>query len=308
MTATRTDPVDGVDFSHLRDQRHKRARSAGDQADWLAWLELGGLRPRTLRDYEWATARLLRAYPDHALADITSSDIARVLRTFPPAGRRTKKAAYDAWFKWAYRTRRIRENPMEDLPRIQREGQRFIDVFSQAEVAILTSLPENNGDLFLILFETGLRRSEARNLQVRDIIFDRAELVVRQGKGGKDRVIPIGDRLVARLSAWFLLDALQPKDYLWPIRPGGYYITRRTAMGDTSFIKWYSKCLEDADVRYRNPHTTRHTFATHWLRRGGKLITLSRILGHTSIRTTADLYAHLDLTDVRRDLDIVQAD
>lgn len=77
----------------LRDVRHRDARLARDQADWLAWLELGGLRSRTLRDYEWATARLLRAYPSKTLDQITPSDIAHVLRSFPPAGRRTKKAA-----------------------------------------------------------------------------------------------------------------------------------------------------------------------------------------------------------------------
>lgn len=83
----------------LRDVRHRDARLARDQADWLAWLELGGLRSRTLRDYEWATARLLRAYPSKTLDQITPSDIAHVLRSFPPAGRRTKKAAYDSFFR-----------------------------------------------------------------------------------------------------------------------------------------------------------------------------------------------------------------
>ena len=131
-----------VALDPLRDIRHRDARLARDQADWLAWLELGGLRSRTLRDYEWATARLLRAYPDKTLDHITPSDIAHVLRSFPPAGRRTKKAAYDSFFKWARKTRRLPDNPMEELPQIQRTPQRVIDVFTPAEIATLTSLHE----------------------------------------------------------------------------------------------------------------------------------------------------------------------
>lgn len=290
----------------LRDIRHKSAKSARDQADWLAWLELGGHRPRTLRDYEWATARLLKALPDRALEEFTPSDIAHVLRTFPPAGRRTKKAAYDSWFKWARKTRRITVNPMDELPTIARTPQKVIEVYTDAEISALTALPENDGDLFLILFDTGLRRGEARRLQVRDCHIGDRELVVRDGKGGKGRVVPMTRRLEQRLSDWFLLDALRHTDHLWPTRPGGYHLQRRKPMGDTSFITWYGRCIEDAGVRYRNPHVTRHTFATRWLRRGGRLETLSRALGHKSIRTTADLYAHLDVRDLRRDLELVE--
>jgi integrase len=302
-------PAPVVGFSHLRDQRHKQARSAGDQEAWLAWLELGGLSPRTLEDYEWATARLLRAFPGKAIAEFTDADLALVLRTFPPRSRRTKKAPYDSLFKWAAKTGRISRdaNPMEQLPTIAREPQKVIDVFTDAEIARLTALAETQGDLFLILFDTGLRRGEAMALQVRDCIVDRSELVVRRGKGGKDRVIPMTQRLTQRLAGWFLLDALRPTDHLWPTRPGGYYLQRRRPMGDTSFMVWWRRALEAADVRYRNPHTTRHTFATRWLRKGGRLETLSRAMGHASIRTTADLYAHLDLRDLERDLQLIEA-
>jgi integrase len=60
------------------------------------------------------------------------------------------------------------------------------------------------------------------------------------------------------------------------------------------------------DISYRNPHTTRHTFATRWPQRGGRIETLSRAMGHASIATTMDLYGHLDLSDVARDLALVE--
>lgn len=286
-----------------RDLRHREAKAARDQADWLAWLDLGGTAPRTLYDYEWATARGLRLYPETAFDEFTSSDLAHILRTFPPRGRRPRKYAYSSWFNWGYKIDgRLPLNPMDKLPVIARPQQKVIDVFTDAEIAELTCLPDNDGDLFLILFDTGLRRSEARNLHVRDCQLERRQLVVRAGKGGKGRIVPLTQRLTEALATWFLLDALRPTDYLWPVRPGGYGLRRTLPMGDTSFITWYRRCLETAMVPYRNPHTTRHTFATRWLRRGGRLETLSRAMGHASIRTTFDQYGHLDNADIAADL------
>jgi integrase len=77
-------------------------------------------------------------------------------------------------------------------------------------------------------------------------------------------------------------------------------------VGEGTFARWYTDCLDRAGVRYRNPHTTRHTFATNWLRQGGRLETLSMILGHASIRTTFDEYAHLDTRDVLADLQLIE--
>ncbi len=59
-------------------------------------------------------------------------------------------------------------------------------------------------------------------------------------------------------------------------------------------------------VRYRNPHTTRHTFATAGLRRGGRLETVSTVMGHASIQTMYDLYAHLDTPDVLADIALTE--
>jgi len=58
-------------------------------------------------------------------------------------------------------------------------------------------------------------------------------------------------------------------------------------------------------VRYRNPHLTRHTFATNYLRNRGRLETLSLVLGHESIQTTFDLYGHLDNRDVAADMGLI---
>lgn len=293
-------------YDALARSLYRDAKAARDQSDWLAWLELGGHAPRTLSDYEWATNRILKFYPELAFDEITDVELLYVMRDFPARSRRERVAAMRSWFKWGVQTRRLERNPFDLLPTIKRVPQRMIDVFTDEEIDKLTSLPEGNGDLFAILFDAGLRRGEARNLRRRDVHLDRCEIRVLNGKGGKDRIVSFGPRLEQRLSRWFERETLRPNDYLWPIRPGGYYVTRRTPMGNTSFQVWYRDCITAAGVEYRNPHVTRHTFATRWLRRGGRLETLSRMMGHSSIKTTFDLYAHLDTSDVLRDLQVIE--
>jgi integrase len=65
---------------------------------------------------------------------------------------------------------------------------------------------------------------------------------------------------------------------------------------------WWTRCLDAAGIGYRNPYVAHHTFATRWLKRGGRMETLSKAVGHASIATRVDLYGHLDLSDVARDL------
>lgn len=298
--------VEAVGYDPLRESRHPDARSAREQRDWLAWLELGNTASRTLYDYGWATDRALRMFPQRAYDEFTATDLAHIFTTFPAKSRRERVAAFRSWFKWGVKTRRLTANPLEELPDIPRRPQKAIDVFSDGEIELLTGLPDSNGVLFLILFDAMLRRSEARNLQVRHINLERGLLTVIEGKGGKDRLVPLTTRLTQALAEWFLLDGLGSFDYLWPIRPGGYELRRDRPMGNTSFTVWYRRCLFEAGVRYRNPHTTRHTGATRWLRRKGRLETLSRVMGHSSIRVTADLYAHLDVDDIAADLALVE--
>lgn len=64
--------------------------------------------------------------------------------------------------------------------------------------------------------------------------------------------------------------------------------------------------LERAGVAYRNPHTMRHTFATRLIRAGARIENVQLLLGHTSIRTTIDLYGHLDVEDARADLRLLE--
>jgi integrase len=177
---------------------------------------------------------------------------------------------------------------MRRVPKRKPAGQRVIDTFTPTEIAMLVDLPVQDGALMAILLYAGLRKAEARNLRRRDVQLERGQIVVYDGKGGKDRAIVLHE-IVAQAMA--------------DSKPGGGdVIDRSRPIGEGTFHRWYGRCLEAAGVQYRHPHTTRHTFATEWLRAGGRLSTLKGQMGHASIKTTSDLYEHLDLSDARVDM------
>jgi integrase len=176
------------------------------------------------------------------------------------------------------RTRRVQKNPTDLLPVIKRTPQRYIDTFSESELEDLLALPHLDAVLMTILVDAGLRKGEARTLQVRRLKVDTGELIIG-GKGDKDRLVPMTIRLRTALEGFLLLEQLNPNDFLWYTRPGGAAVSRRKEIGEGSFYRWWKRCLDQAGVRYRNPHTCRHTFATRWLRGGGRLETVSVVHG-----------------------------
>jgi integrase len=137
---------------------------------------------------------------------------------------------------------------------------------------------------FFIL--TGIRRAELRSLTVNDIEFDRRRVIIRHGKGDKQRVVFIPSRLLERLERYCNEQAGQ---WLFPGRRGpmslrniNYVVARAGQRAG----------LTHPNPRYRDisPHLLRHSFARNWKRAGGSLETLRRLLGHSSLRTTMDLY------------------
>ena len=287
----------GVDFDPLRDKSYQQTAMGRSVVDFLAWKKTGNAAPRTLDQYERDLARGCLMFPAVPLEAFGDSEMQHVAASFQPKERRVRVAAWRSFFRWALRYGLVDRNPVDRLPDLRSEPQRFIDVFSDEEIAVLTSLPVRDGALMQLLFDAGLRKSEARHFKL--IHLRGAEVVILRGKGGKDRVLPASPDVVSKVNELALLDGVNPQDYLWWSRPGGgKHISRAKPIVDSAFHRWWIRCLDEAGVPYRNPHVARHTFATRWLRRGGRLDLLSMAMGHASIKTTHDLYSHLDTNDL----------
>ena len=144
-----------------------------------------------------------------------------------------------------------------------------------------------------LLYGCGLRCLEVRSVRLADMDFDRKQLKVVQGKGKKDRYVPLSEHLIRGLKSY--ISAEKPQGYLFGgvaivDRAGGDFDSRYSQKGVQWAVKEAAKkagIIKDVHV-----HTLRHTCATHLLEDGMDIISVKNFLGHESIETTM-LYLHV---------------
>ena len=177
------------------------------------------------------------------------------------------------------------------LPSIQKEKKLPI-VLSRQEVKSILKIAVllKHRLIISLLYGCGLRCGEVRSILVKDIDLDRAMLLVRQGKGNKDRYVPLGKLLVRGLGQY--LEAAQPQTYLFIGNP------HTNEEADTCFsqrgVQWIVKTLSKKAgiLKDVNVHTLRHSYATHLLEDGLDIVSIKELLGHAHIETTM-VYLHV---------------
>jgi site-specific recombinase XerD len=141
-----------------------------------------------------------------------------------------------------------------------------------------------NRALLELVYSAGLRAQEAVDLELADVDFEQEQVHVR-GKGGKERVVPLGEEA-----------SYQLRRYLEHARP-------QLARGavDAVFLSARGRRLDTSSLRrlLPNPHRLRHAFATHLLEGGADLRTIQELLGHSSLSTT-QVYSHVDAKRLRK--------
>jgi len=172
------------------------------------------------------------------------------------------------------------------LPRARRQ-KRLPSILSVQEIQALISAPRNlkHRTILCLLYSTGLRVSEALALKIADIDSQRMVLIVHQGKGAKDRMIPLSVSLLASLRGYYAV--FRPKIYLFENERKGGPLSQRTVQNIFEQAKSQVKLRRQASV-----HTLRHCYATHSLEAGLDVTVLKEFLGHTSLSTTAR-YLHV---------------
>lgn len=176
-------------------------------------------------------------------------------------------------------------------------------VLSQTEVNRLFDTMANVKHLSLLLlaYSAGLRVSEIANLRITDIDSERMVILVRQGKGRKDRIVPLSPILLSILRQYWLND--HPRDLLFPGQAPGRPITV------SSIQKVCKRAAQAAGIKKPlSMHTLRHSFATHHLEAGTDLRTLQMLMGHSSLKTTSR-YLHIStekLRSAKTPLDLIQ--
>ena len=173
-----------------------------------------------------------------------------------------------------------------------RRARRLPDAPAAAEIEHMLEALEGDSPVALrnralveLVYSAGLRSAEAVGLDLGDVDFEQELVHVRRGKGGKERVVPLGEEAAVWLGR-----------YLREARP-----SLATGAHDALFLSTRGRRLDTSTLRriVPHPHRLRHAFATHLLDGGADLRTIQELLGHSSLSTT-QVYSHVDPRHLRR--------
>ena len=183
-----------------------------------------------------------------------------------------------------------RRFPPDSIPYPKYPSHRIPKVLSPDEVAQLIDAASNlqARAILMLLYSTGVRRSELVRLRLEDIDSKRMVVHIRQGKGGKDRDVPLCAKLLETLREYWKVK--KPKTWLFPAgiaRRGGDHLSAKEV--------WHicSEAARHAGLNKRvAPHMLRHSFATKLLENGADLPTIQILMGHADLEATS-IYLHL---------------
>lgn len=250
-------------------------------------MRLNGLSPRTQESYVGAVAGLARYYgrSPHVLSEEEVRRYFLYLRTEKKVADHTL-GVYYCGIRFFFKKTLGQEWRILNLVRVKRR-KRLPVVLSPSEVKRILVLVRNRSahTALTTIYTCGLRISEAVRLRVSDIDTDRMLLRVREGKGGKDRYVPMSARLVAILRKHWR--GLGPKDYLFPGKRPEHFVSPSTIQ------RYFKLALTESEVsKQATVHTLRHSYATSLLDRGVSIRLIQEILGHKSPKTTS-IYTHV---------------
>jgi integrase/recombinase XerD len=209
-----------------------------------------------------------------------------------------------AWFRWLTRERHIPHNPASDLelPKPPKKLPRAILSVAQVESVLAQAdtgepMGLRNRAILEVFYSCGIRRLELIGLKLYDVDVERGMLMVRQGKGGKDRFIPVGERACAWLAR-----------YLTEVRPELAVSAHEQAIfldeiGQplrTSYLgDLVKRHIEAAGIDVIGAcHLFRHACATHMLEGGADIRFIQAMLGHAQLSTT-EVYTHVSIAKLK---------
>lgn len=255
-------------------------------------LTLQGKRPATIDRYSSALRRIthhLDKSPDTLTTDDLKRYFAQLIKTHSWSTVRIDRNGLQFFFKhvlqrdWEW-LNIVKPPQIKTLP----------DILTPAEVShLINSTKQLRYQVFfLTLYSLGLRLGEGLDLAVGDIDSHRMLVHIRNGKGGKDRFIPIPRRTLYALRYYW--QTHKNSRYLFPSQ----FNVNHTVMDRGGIQKAMKAVIKSCEINKSiSPHNLRHSYATHLLEQGLDLRSVQHLLGHNSLNTTAK-YTHL--TDISR--------
>lgn len=191
-----------------------------------------------------------------------------------------------------YRSEVICEPVTLDFAYGLRKKEHLPTIFSKWEIAKILNATNNlkHKLVLSLLYSAGLRLNEVIHLKVKDIDLQRKTIFVREGKGGKDRISVLSEKLISDLSVF--MDNRLDKDILFPSNQKSDS-GKEKPLSARTVQKILSNALVKSGIRkHGTPHDLRHSFATHLLETGTDIHFIQKLLGHQNLSTTT-IYTRL---------------
>ena len=288
-----------------------RTRGAARSIAPLVGAYLEELRGRrcaadTVRQSRRVLARFSRQLRRRGRRDvrlIDEADVVRYLRTLDALSLGTRRAylvVLRSFFAFLVRRGRLMSSPARELatPRVEQLPRR---VPSQAEVRRLLSAAgeaprtaARDRAIVEVLYGSGLRREECVRLDLADLELCEATLWVRNGKGKKDRVVPLPARALKALDVYLQSD--RPRLATDPRETALFLSERHARFRGAGLAKLVSRTAQRAGLDL-SAHSLRHACATHLLQGGADVRQIQKLLGHKRLGTTA-LYTRVELGEL----------
>lgn len=290
----------------------------GYLAAFLEWTVTTGLSEQTARIREHALDQFIRWCDERGIQkpqDVTRPILQRYQRylyhyrkvngqplTF--ATQATRLHPLVAFFKWLARENHILYNPASDLELPKQPRQLPKHLLSIAQVESIINQPDLETPMGLrgraileTLYSTGIRRAELIHLKLYDVDLERGSLMVGGGKGGKDRLVPIGERACAWIRK-YLADA-RPLLVIEPDH-GVLFVTDYGETFEKNRLSdMVKKYVRHAGFTSGACHLFRHAMATHMLENGADIRYIQAMLGHSELSTT-QIYTQVSITKLKQ--------
>lgn len=286
--------------------------------EWFRRLEERNYSDKTVAAHTWALRTFMRWAEERDLRrpeQITKPILESYQRWLyryrkadgKPLGVTTQRArlgAIQRFFAWLCKENRLEANPAADLELPRKPQKTLPKALSLDEVHAVLNLPNVTDPLGIrdrtileMFYATGIRRSELVRVDVEDLNRDTGVLMIRKGKGGKDRVVPVGERVLSWIHRY--LEQARPL-LLVRLDEHALFLTGYGERFSAQYIgNWVRRTMDKAGIdRVGSCHLLRHSCATHMLENGADIRFIQQLLGHARLDTT-QIYTEVSIIQLR---------
>ena len=281
------------------------------KADFLQSLKDKQMSSQTIRGYDGDLKQFQQHLTGNSNAPAFVSSITeekvesfkqeQIKKKLKPASVNRRINSVSSFCNFAVKKHWLSFNPAQDVDRVKGQKPKRTFLSKQEMQQLITNMKHPIIKYVVILMSnTGLRVSEAANLRIQDVDFVQNMVHVIEGKGSKNRDIPLSSALKKEL-----------KHYLEHVRPDttsiNFFATKKTGGISQQYINRIIKetCQSLGFEKEVTSHALRHSFASNLVKTDTHVAIISNLLGHADVRTTS-VYMHADLTDLQKAVNTIE--